>query len=81
MKTYFKSFFIKALFKTALCLSGLMMYISTIANDGRQPSSVAAKVSAPVNYYQAFMLSIAVSYGIYLIVRARRRKRNSKITE
>jgi hypothetical protein len=81
MKTDFKSFFSKALFRTALCLSGLMMYMATIANDGKQPSSAAVKGSVPVDYYQAFMLGLAVSYSIYLVVRAKRRKRNSKITE
>jgi hypothetical protein len=81
MRSNLKSFLIKALFRTTLFLSALVAVITVLANDGKRPSSVAVKGSVPVNYYQAFMISVAVAYGIYLIVRARRRKRNGKISD
>lgn len=80
MKTHLTSFLVKATLRTAMIAAGLIMFAVTNANDGKQPSSVAVKGSAPVNYYQAFMIGVAVVYGICLIVRAKRRKRNSKIT-
>lgn len=81
MKSNAKSFYMEAIFKTLLVLIGLLIHASLFANDGKQPTSATVKGSVPVNYYQAFMISVAVLYGIYLFLRARRRKRNSKITE
>lgn len=80
MKPKFLSFLFKAIFKTTVCVAILAACLKAIANDGSQPSSVSVKNSVPVNYYQAFMILLAVIYGVYLIVRAKRRKRNSKIT-
>ena len=41
-------------------------------------SSVPMRGSVPINYYQMFMIGVALIYGIYLLIRARRRKRNGK---
>jgi len=81
MKSKLTGFFIKAIIVAALSIPVIMtIQPSAVANDGKLPP-VGIKGSAPVNYYQAFMITVAVAYGIYLIVRARRRKRNSNITE
>lgn len=59
----------------------MLISIAGVANDGKQPATVSVKGSVPISYYQAFMISLAVVYGIYLIVRAKRRKRNSRLVK
>jgi len=81
MKKHLNSFLNKAILKSTSGLACILVCASAIANDGRDPVTADVKQSVPVMYYQAFMIGLAVSYGIYLIVRAKRRKRNSKITE
>ena len=79
MKKYFK-YYMKAKLKACLTLAALMIFISLLAKDAKQPATTI-KAAVPVFYYQTFMLGVAVLYAIYLYVRAKRRKRNSKITE
>lgn len=80
MKSSITNFILKASVKSFSCLTGLILFASATANDGK-PSSVAVKGSVPLNYYQAFMVGIAVIYGVYLIVRAKRRNRKNKFGE
>lgn len=61
-------------------LGSLGLHFAAIAKQVDQPTAVSVKGSVPVNYYEAFMISIAVIYGIYLFVRAKRRKRNQNVT-
>jgi hypothetical protein len=78
MKSQIISFLIKVIYKS-FSLAGMMLCVNASANDGK-PSAAAVKGSVPVNYYEAFMIAVAVIYGIYLIIRAKRRKRNGKIS-
>ncbi|HEX6916017.1 MAG TPA: hypothetical protein VF145_12300, partial [Chitinophagaceae bacterium] len=76
--TIFRSFFVKA---ASACMTSLAISTACIANDGK-PASVPAKAAVPLTYYEGFMITVAVVYGICLLVRSYRRKRsNENITE
>jgi hypothetical protein len=47
------------------------------AHSGKS-ASATIKAGPPINYYQNFMLCVAGVYGIYLFVRARRKKKERK---
>lgn len=57
---------------TFVCL--LLGNLECHAHDIDQRNPIPAKNKAPINYYQALMISVAGCYGIYLVVRARRKK-------
>lgn len=67
-------------YRAILILCGLLGLVAASANDGGA-ASIPVKGGVPINYYEGFMLSIAAAYGIYLLIRARRRKRNSKLSQ
>lgn len=67
-------------YRAILILCGLLGLVAASANDGGA-ASIPVKGGVPINYYEGFMLSIAAGYGIYLVIRARRRKRNSKLSQ
>lgn len=53
----------------------LLIIVSSLhAHDGKI-NPIPVKKNVPVNYYQAFMISIAGAYGIYLLLRARKRRK------
>lgn len=81
MKLFSSGFSRKAMYYRAIVLvAAVLALIPALANDGGA-TSIPVKGSVPVNYYEGFMITVAVAYGIYLIVRARRRRRNSKLPQ
>ncbi len=80
MKSLIKNIDRKAMARAFVGLASLIICMNASGNDGKQPS-VAVKGSVPVTYYEGFMVAIALIYGVYLIIRAKRRKRNSRISQ
>jgi hypothetical protein len=78
MRIYFSKPFTKRCFgKLGCLLTGLLITVSAHSHNVNG-SPVPIKGSVPVSYYEGFMVAVALMYGIYLIIRARRRKHNSK---
>ncbi len=62
--------------KVGFLLIGVANTLNCLAHDGA--NHVPVKNNAPINYYQSFMIGVAIAYGLYLLIRARRRKRSSQ---
>jgi hypothetical protein len=64
------------------CISlgiGISILFNASANDGKQLSTPRPLV--PVNNYQWFMIGVATTYTMCLIVRARRRRTRRKAND
>ena len=68
-------------YRCFLTVVSLAICFGALAKEGERPVTVSVKGGVPVNYYQAVMISVALVYGIYLIIRAKRRKRNHNIID
>jgi uncharacterized OsmC-like protein len=62
-----------------MCL--LLVILECRAHDINVKNPIPAKGNAPINYYQALMISVAGCYGIYLVIRAKKKKRTDNNIE
>ncbi len=78
-----KTKIIKTIFRQravlACSLIGILMFLQESNANDLNKDPIPAKSTVPINYYQGFMICLAGCYGIYLFVRARRKKRTDEL--
>lgn len=70
---------IKPYSKLILLACLLIIFTDVDANDGK--GTIPSRPPNPVSYYQWFMIALAITYTVWLTVRAQKRKSKLKAQE